>query len=153
MPSGGHAASGRLPDPNALRNERGGVAHWTTLPQRSDAPAPEWPLSAASEAEAVMWTETWAMPQATMWGKQVREVALYVRTFLRAGSTDDNAARYLAAARQQADSLGLTQPGLARLRWRIATEPAAAPEVKRPNGSRRTAAPSRFETIIGGKSA
>ncbi len=156
MPSGGHAFSGRAPDPTALRRERpSDKLTWLTLyPRLGDTPP--WPLAGEStKPEDAMWARLWATPQATQWeaNNYHDEVAAYVRTFCEATKPDASPAMRTLMLRQM-EGLGLSAAGLARLRWRIATEPVAAPEVKRPNGSRRTAAQrSRFDVIIGDKSA
>ena len=150
MPQGGaRARSGPLPDPNALRTPAGS---WTTLPTTSGLTAPAWPLGRMTDFEEAMWPEVWALPQAVMWhaANQTREVALYVRTYLRASDLE-GAPTLLTAVRQQQDALGLSQSGMARLRWRIAAD-EPAPEVRRTNGRRNTSALTRFETIIGGAS-
>jgi hypothetical protein len=68
------------------------------------------------------------MPQAVMWerNRQFTEVALYVRT-LREAESAGASANLRTLLKQQMEALGLSQPGLLRLRWRIEQE--AAPRV------------------------
>jgi hypothetical protein len=63
-----------------------------------------------------------------MWRRfdQITEVALFVRTW-REGEQSGAAVSLRTLLRQQMDALGLTGPGLARLRWVIATEEEAIP--------------------------
>jgi len=86
---------------------------------------PEWPLLGHSEREALIWAELWAKPQALMWERndQRYEVALYVRnlTLVELPGSPVNSGTLL---RQQADSLGLTVPGLHSNRWRIVGDDA-----------------------------
>lgn len=132
MTSGGaRAHSGPAPDPNALRRDRD-KAGWTTLPAARTDPAPSWPLSRASARELVLWAREWTRPQAVMWeaNGQEEEVALYVRSLAFAERPSAPvSARVLV--RQQQEALGLSLPGLARLRWRIG--PTSAPVSARAN--------------------
>jgi len=61
-----------------------------------------------------------------MWerSKQHGEVAVYVRQFARAEGRDASAADRTLLLRMM-EALGLSQPGLARNRWRIEDEQAA----------------------------
>ena len=76
-----------------------------------------------------------------MWERagQQEEVAVYVRNLV--GKTNQS-----VLLRQQ-EALGLSQPGLARRRWRI--EEVAEPTV-RTNDPDRASAKTRFTTIEGG---
>lgn len=125
MPSGGHGRSGPAPDPNALRRERDNST-WTTLPSRREGPTPLWPLTRAVKREKTMWDSLWSLPQAVMWERnnQQREVALYVRQFVRCEMKDASAADRTLLLRMM-EGLGLSQPGLARNHWRIEGEQAA----------------------------
>ena len=124
MASGGaRARSGPPPDPNALRRDRQSDADgWLTLPAegRTD-PAPNWPMpSAASDAELAFWAKLWAKPEALEWERLGLddEVALYVRRHLEA-TERDSPANLSNLVKQLAENLGLTVPGLLRLRWKI----------------------------------
>jgi hypothetical protein len=79
------------------------------------------------------------MPQAVIWEahRQHDEVALYVRTLIRASQAGARAA-LLTAVRQQADALDLTQAGLRAHRWLIpGPEPVPPPKPTRPRQSVR----------------
>jgi hypothetical protein len=117
---GGHARSGRTPDPNALRRERDG-ADWILLPDAGRVGrAPAWPLTKQTAREKTLWTRLWKLPQAIQWERahQELEVGLYVRTLMEAEAIGAPAA-LRTLVRQQAEGLGLSIPGLARNRWRI----------------------------------
>lgn len=147
MPSGGHARSGPAPDPNALRRERDGGA-WTSLPQKREGPTPLWPLTKPTKRELALWDQAWTRPQSVMWERQQQEleVAVHIRQFVRCEKPDASASdRRLLM--QQMEALGLTQPGLARNRWRIETAPStqAPKRAARSEGSIR----DRFNVITG----
>ena len=126
MASGGaRARSGPAPDPNALRRDRPSDGEWETLPAEGrlgDPPA--WPLLGQTEREAELWIVMWAKPQAIIWERngQEIEVALYVRnlTYVENPESSVTAGTLL---RQQADSLGVTVPGMRSHRWKIAAKP------------------------------
>lgn len=95
-------------------------------------PAPAWPLSDQTHREAVLWEREWRRPQAVLWERngQESEVAMYVRCFATAEALNATvAARTLV--RQQQEALGLSLPGLQRLRWRIAEDATADDPVSR----------------------
>ena len=119
MPSGGHAHSGPAPDPNALRRDRD-KGDWTTLPAKREGPTPLWPLTRSTKREKTLWERAWTRPQAVMWERQRQEdeVANYVRQLVRSEDRDASAADRTLLMRM-IESLGLSQPGLARNRWRI----------------------------------
>lgn len=147
MPSGGHARSGPAPDPNALRRDRDSGS-WTTLPQKREGPTPLWPLTKATKRELALWDHAWTRPQAVMWERQQQEheVAVHIRQFVRCEKVDATASdRRLLM--QQMEALGLTQPGLARNRWRIETTTStqAPKRAARNEGSIR----DRFNVITG----
>ena len=133
MASGGaRARSGPPPDPNALRRDRQSDADgWVTLPAegRTD-PAPAWPLGSQSDAEQALWVKLWAKPQAIEWARLGLddEVALYVRRFLEAAEREASSSLG-TLVRQLAENLGISAPGMLRLRWKIApADQAAAPQ-------------------------
>lgn len=145
MGRGGHASSGPPPDPNALRNDRSDVLGWKVLPitGRPGDP-PEWPLTVASARELKFWTELWRKPQATEWERlgQVVDVALYVRRLVEVeqpGATASLGNHVLRLA----EGLGLTLPGLLRLRWQIGGG-QPMPEASQATGPER--APARRST-------
>lgn len=153
MVSGGaRVRSGPAPDPNALARERDG-GQWVILPPMGRVgPPPQWPLTEQSERERYWWVRLWATPQASQWEKlgQVVEVAIYTRR-LAAAEQPDAPVNLGTLLRQLADALGLTIPGMLRLRWHLggvsaAPTPAPAPARARP------AVPSsrgRFKVVRG----
>ena len=124
---GGHAASGPTPDPNALRRERDS-GEWVTLPADGrDGPIPEWPLSDPSARELALWESEWCRPQALMWERngQELEVAMFVRAVKDAESPNASVASR-TLVKQMLEALGLSLPGMLRLKWRIGDPPKAA---------------------------
>lgn len=159
MASGGaRVRSGPPPDPNALRRDRKGDGEWTVLPAEGRAgDPPAWPLvehddPAWSAREMELWRRLWAAPQAVQWERlgQVLEVALYVRRLVEA--EQPGAAVTLATlVRQQADSLGLTIPGMRAHRWKIAADQPATPRAisAKKESAPRESARDRFRVIDG----
>lgn len=133
MSSGGHAASGPAPSLDALRRERD-LGDWIRLPAagRQGEP-PAWPLTAASKRELEHWQREWARPQALMWEKngQEVEVALYVRSLAAAEKPKAPVVARLLVKQQQ-EILGISQPGLRRLRWLIDHGVEAEASLRRP---------------------
>jgi hypothetical protein len=137
MSSGGvRANAGRVPDPQALRRDRpGDSATWTRLPVagRTGEP-PAWPLSRPTARERALWATEWRRPQALMWetNGQELEVALYVRSV-----RDAERPRATVASRtlvkQQQEALGLSLPGLLRLRWTIVSDDIQANSIRTPS--------------------
>jgi hypothetical protein len=156
---GARSRSGPAPDPNALRRDRSGDRDgWTTLPVdgRTDPP-PAWPLIDQTAREGELWAGEWRRPQALMWegnGQQV-EVALYVRRLAEA-ERPDSPVTLGVLVRQMQESLGLSLPGMSRLRWRIEQptdqpEPAAVAGTGRPAGpAQHPSARDRLKVIDGG---
>ena len=170
---GARARSGPAPDPNALRRDRD-AGDWITLPvDGRDGPAPEWPLTGAAahlavpigddEHEAVeaaaerwfaremeLWAREWRRPQAVVWERngQELEVALYVRS-LAAAERADAPVNLRTLVKQQQEALGISLPGMARNRWRIAHEVPAAAPARAPGRSAR----DRFKVVTGGGAA
>lgn len=97
-------------------------------------------LDNQDQAEAELWAELWDTPQAVEWERQrwTREVAMYVRWSVLAGSGDLDAAK---EARQLGDRLGLTPQALLRLRWQIAHDEVA--EQRGQHAAPAAAPPSR----------
>lgn len=99
-----------------------------------------------------MWEREWKRPQAVEWERngQELEVALYVRTFGDAEMPEASAS-VRTLVKQQQEALGISLPGLARNRWRIAGPDAAAPSAS-PARARRAssgAARDRFKVVTG----
>ena len=155
MSGGARAHSGPPPDPNALRRDRKNDAGWTTLPRERPDPPPAWPLPVKATArERAMWAREWKRPQSVMWelAGQQDEVALYVRSFVEAAQPDaPTSIRTLV--KQQQETLGLSQPGLARMRWRIADAPAPPVPLVVKDDADRDSARRRFEALEGGRTA
>ncbi|WP_344014177.1 hypothetical protein, partial [Nocardiopsis exhalans] len=132
MASGGaRVNSGPPPDPNALRrNRKEDKSGWSTLPSEGrTGPTPAWPLIEAEPREWDLWCDLWTKPQAVMWERLGLhyEVALFVRTLAEAEhpTPRSDAAKL---TKQYMESLGLTGPGMLRLRWKIGpVEQEAAP--------------------------
>ena len=154
MPKGGaRANSGPAPDPTALRRDRpSDAAGWTTLSADGrQGDAPEFPLCDQTLREVVLWAAEWVRPQAIEWernGQQV-EVAMYVRSLADAEKPDAAvAARTLV--KQLQESLGISLPGLHRLRWKIGdTEPSSTKPSQR-RGAPAKSASERLRVIQGG---
>lgn len=109
-----------------------------------------WPFAQQTDREREVWTRQWTRPQAVEWDRngQHEEVALYVRTLCDAEALDASAS-VRTLAKQMQEALGLSLPGLLRLRWKIeATAPASTAKPLRRNGAR-----DRFRVIDGGSPA
>lgn len=162
MPSGGaRAHSGPPPDPNALRrNRKQDQAGWSTLPADGrTGPVPEWPLTEVRPREWDLWRDLWTRPQAVMWERLGLhlEVALFARTLAEAEEPKPRADA-AKLTRQYMDSLGLTAPGLLRLRWRIGPAEQEAPaedttEPPKAKTPRRKSARDRLKVVPHGDGA
>lgn len=144
---------GPAPDPNALRRERpSDQAGWTHLPAEGrQGETPPWPLTRPRARERVLWEREWRRPQAVMWERngQHEEVAVYVRSLAAAELPRASvAARTLV--KQQQEALGLSQPGLNRLRW-VIDGGAPAVNTQRPTGTDGAAMRDRLRAIEGGR--
>lgn len=154
MPKGGaRAFSGPAPDPQALSRDRpSDRASWTILPASGrEGEVPAWPLSDPSVREIELWRRMWRKPQAIVWERngQEDEVAMYVRS-LTAAELPNAFVAARTLVRQQQEALGLSMPGLLRLRWRIEdVAPEVAAEPARPSGA--GSARSRFKVVDGGE--
>lgn len=160
MAKGGHPRSGPAPDPTATRHGAKG-REWIDLPDRRDAPAPEWPATMKGKAtaqEAEKWAEVWRLPQATEWDRLnlVAQVAVYVRTWCRA-SADDASAAILAHTRALETDLGLNVAGMHSNGWRRrgpgptnADPKPTAGRQRVSNAGRRSGASDRLAVIEGG---
>lgn len=145
---GARARSGPPPDPNALRRDRDDTEWLLLPPEGRKGRVPAWPLSKPTAREREVWRCEWKRPQAIAWERngQQLEVALYVRCLIAAEQTDASAAARALVLRQQ-EALGISLPGLARNRWRIAT---ARPAAAAPTPQARTVAKARFHVVQGG---
>ena len=154
---GGHAASGRAPDPNALRRDRASdAAGWTTLPAAGrPGPPPEWPLDDPTPRELHWWQHFWAKPQATEWERlgMVAEVAAYVRRFAEVERPGSPVALG-TLVKQLGEQLGLTIPGMRMHRWKIGPKAVPAASQARSESERpaRTSSRDRFRVIDGAAS-
>ena len=144
--------SGPAPDPNALRRDRkSDDALWLTLDSAGrQGKVPAWPFAQQTDREREVWAAQWVKPQAVEWerNRQFEEVALYVRALVAAEALDAPVnARTLA--KQLQESLGLSLPGMLRLRWRIG-EPEK-PATRSVSAKRSGSARDRFKVIEGGE--
>lgn len=157
---------GPAPDPNAIRRDRpSDQATWTTLPEKREGPAPDWPFEdGMSGREAALWNALWSLPQAVVWERDQRviEVALHVETLVDAaygylvqgkGKDEDKVffgppAPMRALVLKQQESLGLTAAAMGRLRWRIA-DTAPVRKEARTRDARRASDKARFQVIEG----
>ena len=105
--------------------------------------------SAAFARELELWAREWRRPQAVEWERLglENEVALYVRSLAHA-EHPDAPVTLRTLIKQQQEALGLSLPGLARLRWRVG-EPEP-PEPKPSAAPRSGSARSRFRVVPGG---
>lgn len=147
---GTHGRSGPPPDPNALRRLRNTDAGWITLPAEGRmGDAPTFPLSAPTARERHWWAYVWRLPQAVQWERdgQELEVAIYVRRLTEAEKRGASVALG-TLVRQLSEQLGLTIPGMNRLRWRIAADQVGDRRAER--AAEEPAAPSardRFRVV------
>jgi hypothetical protein len=118
------------PNPNAVRrNARPGV---TTLPAEGrKGDTPPWPLDLISAAEAHLWKDLWATPQAVAWERHgwTRVVARYCRIAILAEGMDKDS---LSEARQLEDRLGLTPKSMRMLMWQVASDEVAEKRAEAP---------------------
>lgn len=127
--------------PETRRRRNAGPAE-TLLPKagRSGQP-PKWPLEGSpSSAEASLWRDLWATPQAVPWLQLgwTRIVARYCRLTVESEKRDAPAS-LLAEVRQLEDRLGLTPMAMRRLMWKIDDRD----ETGAKRDERRAASPAR----------
>jgi hypothetical protein len=81
-------------------------------------------LEPVHEAEAEMWAEIWAIPQAVAWERLgwTRDVAQYVRWKVQAEFGDLDAAK---EARMWSDRLGLNPKAMRTLLWEVVADEVA----------------------------
>lgn len=146
MPKGGaRSRSGPSPDPQALRRDRKSDPAWTELPAEGrKGRAPAWPLVKATARERALWSSLWKLPQAVEWERNHLEmtVALYVRRLAEA-ELPGSKVTLSTLIRQLGDGLGLTAPGMASLRWRIAEPEKKSGPAPRGRGTSSSSNPSR----------
>lgn len=125
---GGHANSGRKPDPNAFRRDRSDDASWVTLPREGyRGSVPDFPLPDALASEVELWAKLWAKPQGFMWAQLglELEVAAYVRAFLESVQERASAGLKTAVLRMAAE-IGLSVPGMNQFRWKFSEDELSA---------------------------
>lgn len=137
---GARARSGPEPDLEAFAREFD-KGDWVLLPAQWEYPAPDWPLTTSfgmtvgkgedaefiqlHDREMYFWNNLWSQGQAPMWliNKQMMNVALYCRAFAMAeASLAPSSSGLLGELRQAREDLGLSTAGLARNKWRFATQ-------------------------------
>jgi hypothetical protein len=150
---GARCRSGPPRDPNAIRRNRAGDGGYELLPASGrEGEPPTWPLGRASKFERERWAEAWRTPQAIMWERLGMEipVAIYVRSLAEASKPGASAMKMQNVLRQ-IDTLGLSQGGLDRNRWRIVDDgPSTARTPARP---KTATAKDRLRVLEGGSDA
>lgn len=122
---GARSRSGPAPDPTSARSDSAG---WTLIPAEGrKEPAPDWPLTAPTSRETVMWERFWGKPQAVIWERdgQLEYVAIFVRQLIEAENEKASAENRKTVRMMFAD-LYLTSDSMARARIRITTDDLAA---------------------------
>lgn len=91
---------------------------------------PAWPLSMASKREREVWRQLWKLPQAIAWEMRgsTFQVALHVRMLVRAEDVESPIGASNLVRLQQHE-LGLTPPGMATLKWKVARSPRVQQQV------------------------
>jgi hypothetical protein len=156
MPSGGHARSGRVADPNSERAGRNAREQaqrrgdWVDLPASYTGKIPTFPLDGKTPGEHKLWRVLWRKPQAAMWARQglTWQVAHYCRTFLQATEPGAPASLTTAVLRQE-DTLGISTVGLQALRWRIVEDEVAEQRTARAEPAARPAPTRRLRPAAG----
>lgn len=147
---GARTRSGPAPDPNALRRDRKADGEWLLLPAEGrKGAAPAWPLLGQSEREVEVWASRWSKPQAVAWEKLglVDSVALYVRRWCEA-EEPGSATNLGTLIRQYEDDLGISLPGMMRLRWKIAEDETARRRDTKP-AAKRPSSRDRLKVVTG----
>lgn len=143
---------GPPPDPDALRRDRNTDEGWHVLPVTGrPGPAPDWPLTPASNRENLHWVRLWKTPQATRWevlGQHV-QVAMYVRRLVALEEPDATAALGNHVLRLE-EALGLSIPGMRRNRWQIGSQQSAPEQATGTDGAapRRSAGSARGRLTV-----
>ena len=153
MASGGaRSRSGPLSDPNSLRSASKGDAAWTTLPAEGRSGlAPDWPLTAPTPRELVIWERWWRTPEALIWEQDGSQdyVALTVRMFSEA-EVEKASAENRKTVRMMMADLYLTRDAKARARIRIVSDEVAE---KRDAPVQRSSARDRLKVVDSGDGA
>lgn len=152
---GARSRSGPAQDPNALRRLRKDDAQWTTLPAEGRLePAPEWPLTAATARELVLWERWWCKPEALIWESDgsVDYVALTVRMFAEA-EVEKASAENRKTVRMMMADLYLTRDAKDRAKIRVAVDEVAAKRDEKTPGPSKPSARDRMKVVRGGDGA
>ncbi|MGI5485176.1 hypothetical protein [Microtetraspora malaysiensis] len=113
--------AGMGPPPKRNARRRNARPDWRTLPAAGRAgDPPPWPYARPSAAQARLWADLWATPQAAAWEELgwARVVARYTKLVLAAEKANAKAS-LLAEVRQLEDRLGLSPMAMRRLQWEI----------------------------------
>ena len=152
---GARSRSGPPQDPNALRRLRKDDAQWTTLPAegRTDD-APEWPLTAATPRELVLWERWWRKPEALIWESDgsVDYVALTVRMFAEA-EVEKASAENRKTVRMMMADLYLTRDAKDRAKIRVAVDQVAEKRDQKTPEPKAPSARDRMKVVRGGDGA
>ena len=125
---GARNRSGPQKQEGSRTSERAGFVLSALPPAGFDGDVPPFPLPLASERELAMWAQVWTTPQACAWSLESwrwHVVAMYVRTFVLAESTEEPNAALLGQVHRFGDQIGLTPAGLKENGWKIAEPPKA----------------------------
>lgn len=150
---GARVRSGPARDPNAIRRNRDRDGGFEILPASGrEGDPPPWPFGTPRKFERERWAEVWRTPQAIMWERLGMEVpvAIYVRSLAEASKPGASAMKMNNLLRQ-IDTLGLSQGGLDRNRWRIVDDAPAASRV--PSRPKTASAKDRLRVLDGGTDA
>lgn len=149
---GARSRSGPTQDPNALRRSRADDAQWTTLPAEGrQSEAPEWPLTAATDRELVLWERWWRKPEALIWESDgsVDYVALTVRMFAEA-EVEKASAENRKTVRMMMADLYLTRDAKDRAKIRVSTDEVGAKRDARAAAQpKRASARDRMQVVDG----
>lgn len=86
-----------------------------------------WPLIDPKPRELELWRRLWKTPQAAEWERlgQELEVGMYVRRLAEA-EVPGSSSSLGTLVRQLSENLGLSIPGMLRLRWHLGRAAAAS---------------------------
>jgi hypothetical protein len=92
-----------------------------------------------AEAEAELWAQLWATPQAVQWERLrwIRDVAQYTRWKVLGEAGDLKSSQ---EARQLGDRLGLTPLAMLRLRWQVVADEVGEQRQTKKTTARKTPA-------------
>lgn len=137
MVGGARSRSGPPPDPNS-RTQTRRQGDWVILPDSYSGPVPDWPLDRdytlpvkdedgfinrlpIHDEELRHWERLWCKGQGREWRRQHQEdrVARLCRVLAISDvQLDVTKSSWLGEIRQLEEDLGLSQSGMARLKWR-----------------------------------